>query len=74
MASMRCGGLRNRRGGLASALRQLDHECPDCAPTMTWRCDICGAEFDYFTYGGPCPGQEDGDACAGELHRRRKVE
>ena len=42
-------------------------------PAMTWRCDTCAAEFDYFTYGGPCPG-EDSQGCAGELQRRKVVD
>lgn len=67
--SARCGGLGIRDSGLGRALRAVDHECADCArPYLTWRCDTCGAEFDYFTYGGPCPGAEDGEGCSGELH------
>lgn len=38
-------------------------------PKMTWRCDKCGAEYDFFTYGGPCA--EEG--CDGELHHRKVV-
>ena len=38
-------------------------------PYRTWKCDKCGYEFDYFTYGGPCPGSE-GQGCSGELHHR----
>jgi hypothetical protein len=38
-------------------------------PRMTWRCDECGAEFDHFTYGGPCPGRRI-EGCGGELRRR----
>jgi hypothetical protein len=39
-------------------------------PKMTWRCDTCGAEWDYFTYGGPCPGWPEGEThCGGELQR-----
>jgi hypothetical protein len=40
-------------------------------PSMTWRCERCGAEFDHFTYGGPCPGQE-AQGCGGELKRMRR--
>lgn len=40
-------------------------------PHFTWRCDRCGAEFDHFTYGGPCPGDVL-QGCGGEL-RRHKV-
>jgi len=57
-----------------------DHEprhdyCSCCRPAserspakMTWRCDHCEAEFDWLTYGGPCP--ENG--CTGELQRHRR--
>ena len=38
--------------------------------SFTYRCDKCGAEFDYFTYGGPCPGDRL-QGCGGELRRRR---
>jgi hypothetical protein len=39
-------------------------------PYRTWKCNKCGYEFDYLTYGGPCPGSE-GQGCGGELHRRK---
>lgn len=39
-------------------------------PHFTWRCERCGAEFDYFTYGGPCPGSRI-QGCGGELRRRK---
>jgi hypothetical protein len=37
---------------------------------MTWRCDACQAEWDFFTYGGPCP--NEGGNCGGTLHWRKK--
>lgn len=40
---------------------------PEKRPNLTWRCDKCGVEFDYFTYGGPCV--ETG--CDGELQHKK---
>lgn len=47
-----------------------NHDAPGIRPRRTWRCARCGAEFDYLTYGGPCPGKSLATPCGGELERR----